>query len=90
MKLKSYGSIYIGTYEVSLRIYEVHSKSRTLRLLTDLRRPVHIAHDLFNGSTITYDTVDDLIHALKDMKTTLAEGCNGSRQCIFSRRYHAA
>ncbi|MBQ5430111.1 MAG: HD domain-containing protein [Lachnospiraceae bacterium] len=73
MKLKSYGSIYIGTYEVSLRIYEVHSKSRTLRLLTDLRRPVHIAHDLFNGSTITYDTVDDLIHALKDMKTTLAE-----------------
>lgn len=73
MKLKSYGSIYIGTYEVSLRIYEIHHKSRSLRLLTDLRRPIHIAHDLFKGSNITSDTVDDLIHALKDMKMTLSE-----------------
>ncbi|MCR4868358.1 MAG: hypothetical protein K5889_02630 [Lachnospiraceae bacterium] len=73
MKLKSYGSIYIGTYEVSLRIYEIRQKSRSIHLLTDLRRPVHIAHDLFDGNNISIETVDDLIHALKDMKRALIE-----------------
>ena len=28
MKVKTYGSIYIGTYEVSLRIYEVKNREK--------------------------------------------------------------
>ncbi|MQN01646.1 MAG: HD domain-containing protein [bacterium LCO1.1] len=71
MKVKKYGSIYIGTYEISLRIYEV--KNGTLKELDEMRMPVQVSHDIYNFKKITADTFDAIIKALTDMKRALEE-----------------
>ncbi|MDD6381603.1 MAG: HD domain-containing protein [Lachnospiraceae bacterium] len=73
MKVKTYGSIYIGTYEVSLRIYEVKSKEKKLRVLDDLRKPVSVAHDIYRNGMISDETINTIIDALTDMKQALDE-----------------
>ena len=71
MKVKKYGSIYIGTYEVSLRIYEV--KGGGLKELDEMRLPVQVSHDIYHYGSITGETSDTIIKALLDMKRSLAE-----------------
>lgn len=71
MKVKKYGSIYIGTYEVSLRIYEV--KGQKLKELDEMRLPVQVSHDIYHYGMITQETSDSIIKALTDMKQALAE-----------------
>lgn len=73
MKVKKYGSIYIGTYEVSLRIYEVRSKDSGLKELDEMRLPVQISHDIYKYGMITQETSDTVIRALQDMKQSLDE-----------------
>ena len=71
MKVKKYGSIYIGTYEVSLRIYEV--KSSALKELDEMRLPIQVSHDIHHFGKITDETADTIIKALLDMKKALSE-----------------
>ena len=73
MKVKTYGSIYIGTYEVSLRIYEVKNREKKLKVIDDLRKPVSVAHDIYREGKISDETINTIIDALSDMKLALEE-----------------
>lgn len=72
MRVKTYGSIYIGTYETSLRIYEV-KKDQGLRVIDDLRKPVSVGHDIYTSGNISHETMDSIIDSLVDMKQALEE-----------------
>ncbi|MCR5452729.1 MAG: hypothetical protein K6F00_08900 [Lachnospiraceae bacterium] len=69
MKTKVYSSVYIGTYETSLMIYEINqNRKEKIKLIEDLRLPISINHDLLSQGRITTDIMERLITTLSDMK----------------------
>lgn len=71
MKIKSYGSIYIGTFEMSMKIYEIVQSSKSLKMIDDMRYPVQIASDIQDHKYLKQDTVKKICDILKDMKDTM-------------------
>lgn len=69
-KIVSYASIYIGTYEVALKIYECKTGEH-LKEIDSLRLPTELAHDIFGNKKVSFSTLDKLCEALNAMKDTI-------------------
>ena len=68
--MKSFASIYMGSYEIVCKIYEM-SKDKKIKEIDCLRTWCDIAHDVGRYKKIQKETMESIISALKDMKSTI-------------------
>ena len=68
--MKSFASIYIGSYEIVCKIYEM-SKEKKIKEIDCLRTWCDIAHDIGRFKKVTHSSVDAIVASLKDMKDTI-------------------
>ncbi|MCR5099104.1 MAG: HD domain-containing protein [Lachnospiraceae bacterium] len=68
--MKSFASIYIGSYEIVCKVYEL-SKEKTIKEIDCIRTWCNIAHDIGQCGQITTATLNDILSALKDMRDTV-------------------
>lgn len=69
--MKLYASIYIGSYEIILKVFQITQKKR-LKELDCLRTPIDTAQDIYASGQLKKETVDRICNVLEDMKRTLA------------------
>lgn len=65
MSIHTFAAIYIGSYEVSLKIFELSSK-RKLRGVDYVRRRIELGKDAYSKGTIGYEYVEALCSTLKE------------------------
>ncbi len=68
--MKSFASIYIGSYEIVCKIYEL-SKDKTIKEIDCMRTWCNIAHDIGRCKKVTPSTLNDILSALTDMRDTI-------------------
>lgn len=68
--MKLFASIYIGSYEIILKVFEV-SKTKQIKEIDCLRTWCDISKDITLGGSIKNDTLNKLLKTLKDMKQTI-------------------
>ena len=72
MKYKTYASIYIGTYETSMQIMEIHpTGNNLLRLIDDKRMPIALYHDRLMYGRLSPENRRLLFETLSDMMDTI-------------------
>jgi len=69
--MKLFAAIYIGTYEISLRVYEI-SGDKKIKEIDCLRTRTDIAKDIYQYHKLTEDTERHLLRTLKEMKGTIS------------------
>lgn len=65
--MKLYASIYIGSYEIILKVFQITQKKR-LKELDCLRTPIDTAQDIYASGQLKKETVDRICNVLEDMK----------------------
>ncbi len=66
-KITMFASIYIGTSEISMKIFEL-SKSRKLRILDYLRRRFDLGKETLRQGAITAEAMDELCECLQEYR----------------------
>lgn len=59
MKITTFAAIYIGSYEVSLKIFELSPK-RPIRIIDHIRARVELGRDAYQREMIGYELLDEL------------------------------
>lgn len=70
MGIQMFAAIYIGSYEVSLKIFELASKKK-IRAVDEICSRVNLGNDAFKRGTIGYEAVDELCDVLKEFQTIM-------------------
>ncbi len=70
MKITTFAAIYIGSYEVSLKVFEI-SGNRKIRSIDYVRSHVELGRDAFRKGVIGYELVDELCLILKEFRTIM-------------------
>lgn len=65
MAIQTFGSIYIGSYEVSLKIFELSAKKQ-IREIDDIRTRLDLGGDVYQRGIIGYELVDQLCDTLSE------------------------
>ena len=79
--MKTYASIYIGTYEIVLKVFEI-TKSKGVKEIDCMRSFCEISHDITHLGEVSFATLDNMISVLKDMKNTVKTyKCDAYRVC---------
>lgn len=65
MALQTFAAIYIGTYEVSLKIFEFSGKKK-IHEIDHIRSRVELGRDAYTKGVIGYELVDELCDTLKE------------------------
>lgn len=65
MAVKTFAAIYIGSYEVSLKIFEMLGKKQ-LRKIDHIRSRVELGKDAYTKGSIGYELVEELCQRLKE------------------------
>ena len=63
MALQTFAAIYIGSYEVSLKIFELSSRKK-IHEIDHIRSRVELGRDAYTKGTIGYELVDELCDTL--------------------------
>lgn len=86
MAIHTFAAIYIGSYEVSLKIFELSSK-RKLRGIDYIRRRIELGKDAYSKGTIGYELVEALCGTLKEYtriaKEYRAEHCEAYAAAVL-------
>ena len=67
MKITTFAAIYIGSYEVSLKIFEISPK-KAIREIDHVRARVEIGKDCYQKGNIGYELMDELGNLLLEYK----------------------
>ena len=67
MKIITFAAIYIGSYEVSMKIFEIRP-NRKLRQIDHLRSRLELGRDAYNKGIIGYELVEELCQVLKPVQ----------------------
>ena len=70
--LKLFGAIYIGSYEVSLKIFEF-SQKRKMREIDYVRARIDLGRDAYNKGCLGYQLVEELCQKLFEYKSIMEE-----------------
>lgn len=70
MKITTFAAIYIGSYEVSMKIFEI-SPNRKIRQIDHLRSRLELGKDAYNKGVIGYELVEDLCQVLKEFHSIM-------------------
>ncbi len=65
MKITTFAAIYIGSYEVSLKIFELSGKKK-IREIDHIRTRLELGRDTFHSGVIGPDLIDELCAILAD------------------------
>ena len=77
--LKTFASVYIGSYEIVCKIFEI-SKEKKLKEIDCLRTWCGISKDVMDEKRISSETLSKILQTLKDMKQTISTyKCNQFR-----------
>lgn len=68
--MKLFASVYIGSYEIILKIFQVN-KAKTMKEIDCLKAKSGIAKDIYQEGSISFETTEHLCSVLKDMAKTL-------------------
>ena len=68
--MKTFASIYIGSYEVILKVFEIVSK-KPLREIDCLKTQTDMVQDIYKKGRVSFETTDKLCTVLSDMKKTM-------------------
>lgn len=71
MAIQTFAAIYIGSYEVSLKIFEFSAKKKT-HVVDHIRSRLGLGEDVFNSGSIGYERVDELCDVLKQFLEIIA------------------
>lgn len=72
MGIHTFAAIYIGSYEVSLKIFELSAKKK-LRGVDYVRRRIELGKDAYSKGNIGYEMVDALCDTLKEFTHIMKE-----------------
>ncbi len=72
MKSTVFGAIYIGSYEVSLKIFTIN-KNTGIKQVDHVKSGIEIGRDVFSVQYIRSEMLDELTGTLKDFKHILEE-----------------
>ena len=67
MKICTFAAAYIGSYEVSLKIFEISAK-RGIKEIDHIRSRIELGRDAFFKGNIGYELVEALCNILVDYK----------------------
>ncbi len=67
MSIRTFAAIFIGSYEVSLKIFELSGK-RQLRKIDHIRSRIELGLDSFGMGSIGYERVEELCLILKEFR----------------------
>ena len=70
MSNKLFGAIYIGSYEVSLKIFEFSQKKK-MREIDNVRSRIDLGKDAYNKGILGYELVEQLCDTLCQFKTIM-------------------
>ncbi len=70
MKITTFAAIYIGSYEVSLKIFEICPK-RNMRSVDYIRSRLELGKDAYNKGFIGYELVEELCQILKEFHSIM-------------------
>ena len=68
--MKLFASIYIGSYEIILKIFQV-SKGKNRKEIDCLKAQTGIARDIYDAKTISLETVNRICGVLSDMQRAM-------------------
>ena len=72
MAVTTFSAIEIGSYEVSMKVFEM-SKKGGFRELNHLRYGLELGKDAYNTGRLDHNKVDDLCEILLDFKNIMKE-----------------
>ena len=67
MSVTTFAAIYVGSYEVSLKVFEISGK-KNIRAVDFIRSRVELGKDAFHGQPIGYELVDELCDVLLEFR----------------------
>lgn len=70
MKITTFAAIYIGSYEVSLKVFEI-SANRKIRSIDYVRSHVELGRDAYSKGVIGYELVEELCQVLKEFHSIM-------------------
>ena len=65
MQVKTFAAIDVGSYELSMKIFEV-SKLRGMREIDHIRHSIDMGTETYGEGKLSYERVDELCHVLKE------------------------
>lgn len=65
MAITTFAAIYIGSYEVSLKVFELSGKKK-IREIDHIRTRIELGRDSYHSGVIGYDLVEELCGVLSD------------------------
>lgn len=68
--MKLFASIYIGSYEITMKVFEI-SKSKGLKEIDCLKMQTDIIKDVIAGESISFGTTDKICRILNDFKRVM-------------------
>lgn len=72
MKITTFAAIYIGSYEVSMKVFEIRP-GRKIRQVDYIRSRLELGLDAYSKGVIGYEMVEELCQVLKEF-TSIMEG----------------
>lgn len=69
--MKMFASVYIGSYEVILKVFE-GARDKGMKEVDCLKASTEIAQDIYTSGKVSFETTERLCNVLKDMKKTIA------------------
>lgn len=70
MKITTFAAIYIGSYEVSLKVFEISARKK-IRAIDYVRSRVELGRDVYTKGIIGYELVEELCEVLKEFHTIM-------------------
>ena len=67
MGVTTFAAIYVGSYEVSLKVFEISGK-KNIRTVDYVRTRVELGKDAFHGQSIGYELVDEICDVLLEFR----------------------
>ncbi len=68
--MQLFAAIYIGSYDVSLKVFELSPKKK-IREIDDVRARIDLGRDVFQKGVIGYESVENLCEVLSEYKTII-------------------
>jgi exopolyphosphatase/guanosine-5'-triphosphate,3'-diphosphate pyrophosphatase len=68
--MKLYASIYIGSYEVVMKLFQT-KKYEKPKELNCMRHAVRVIYDIFDNGEVSLQTTEEICRILSDMKSTM-------------------
>lgn len=72
MAIVKYGVIYIGSYELELKIFQI-SQDKKLKVIEDIRQVMELGRETYAYGKLSFKTIDELCDALEKLSMILKE-----------------